>query len=1107
MAKRDDSGLKAGFVRDEDPAATNAKERESAEQEKNTASQAETVNTNAAEDAALSSEQNNTPEAEGPTVTMQGVSGKKITGTVKVVKVRKKKKDDDAPAEEKPQESKEPEREQTETEPAAAEAEPSAEKTAPAAVSDRTEEAAKTEPQSDSQEEQVKAEDAADSAPEQQSEKEEESSLTLETVPRGPRPRKLKAGDGTLPTAAPAARKAKPAAKQAAEQPRRKAQPARAAAAEPEADQKPASKKVDEPKKTEEPVQTIPSVDDLPRPRKIGSMKDHLQQEAAPKRTAERKPAARQSDSVRPAAAAKPERQAQTKPAETESKPAPAERPQPRKISSGSDTPVMGRKISSGEKVQKGDASASLAATAELFAARKAEREAAKERRPSGPRGQHDRSRSSGPPRRGPQQGFGGFDKDKDDDQRPRRTQSPRKPKDAPKADELENVLGKSATRRKFQDGGTNRSRTREWPDQSRANRGPVGKEESRNLKERANRAARQGVVDEFTDGRRRRRRKRRTDTSDSQPKQKIAVLTHVSLPSTLTVKEFAEAIKKTSAEVIMHLMKNGVMATANQELDYETAAIIAEEFGITSERVDEVTEEDILFDDSEDIAENLQKRPPVVVVMGHVDHGKTSLLDYIRQSSVTGVEAGGITQHIGAYMVSANDRKITFLDTPGHEAFTTMRARGAKATDIAILVVAADDGVMPQTVEAINHARAANTEIIVAINKIDKPAANVERVKQELSQHELISEDWGGSTIMVPVSAHTGEGIDELLEMVLLTADIMELQADPERQAKGIIIESKLDRARGPLATLLVQRGTLRHGDTIVTSSVVGNIRAMSDATGQQREEAGPSVPVEILGLPEVPEAGEVFYVVNNDRIARQLAEKRRVEKREEAISRAPKTTLETLFEQIEAGEIQDLNIIVKADVFGSVEAVTQSLEKLSNDEVRVNVIHGAAGAINESDIRLASVSEAIVIGFNVRPMAQVADMAREEGVDIRLYSVIYHAIEEVEAAMKGMLAPEFVEEVIGQVEIRDTFKASSIGTIGGGYVTSGKIMRNSDIRLLRDGVVIYEGKLASLRRFKDDVREVNQGYECGLSIERYNDIKVGDVIEAYQMKEVERT
>lgn len=582
------------------------------------------------------------------------------------------------------------------------------------------------------------------------------------------------------------------------------------------------------------------------------------------------------------------------------------------------------------------------------------------------------------------------------------------------------------------------------------------------------------------------------------------AVLTHVSLPEQITVKEFAEAIKKTTAEVIKALMKFGVMATINQVIDYDTASIIAGEFDITTEQLIEVTEEDILFDDSEDREEDLQTRPPVVVVMGHVDHGKTSLLDYYRNARVASGEAGGITQHIGAYMVRVNDRKVTFLDTPGHEAFTTMRARGAMVTDIAILVVAADDGVMPQTVEAINHAKAANTEVIVAINKIDKEDINVDRIKQELSTHGLIPEEWGGSTIMIPVSAKTGQGMEDLLEMVLLTADVLDLKANPNRQAKGTVIEAKLDRARGPVATLLVQRGTLEAGGTIVTGSIVGNVRAMSDANGNQIKKAGPSVPVEIIGLPEVPEAGEIFYAVEDERMARQLAERRRVQARDTELKASSRMSLDTLFAQMAEGEVKDLNIIVKADVQGSVEAVIQSLERLSNDEIKVKVIHGAVGAVTESDIRLAEVSNAIVIGFNVRPGTNVEDMAKDAGVDVRLYRVIYNAIEDIEAAMKGMLDPEFEEVRLGSVELRDVFKISSVGTVGGGYVTHGKVTRSAHVRVVRDGIVVAEDEVQSLRRFKDDVREVAEGYECGITLEKFSDLKVGDIIEAFEMREI---
>ncbi|MBQ0012437.1 MAG: translation initiation factor IF-2 [Clostridiales bacterium] len=582
--------------------------------------------------------------------------------------------------------------------------------------------------------------------------------------------------------------------------------------------------------------------------------------------------------------------------------------------------------------------------------------------------------------------------------------------------------------------------------------------------------------------------------------------LTHVSLPPFITVKELAEGLEKRSTDIIKTLMMMGMLVTLNQELDYDTAALVAQEYGITAEPIVEVTEEDILFDESEDNEENLKPRPPIVVVMGHVDHGKTSLLDKIRQTSVVKGEAGGITQHIGAYTVRCKGRQITFLDTPGHEAFTTMRARGAQVTDIAILVVAADDGVMPQTIEAINHARAANTEIIVAITKIDKVGANIDHVKQELSTHNLLPEEWGGSTIMVPVSSKSGEGIDELLEMVLLTADVMELKADPKRQAKGTVIEAKLDKNRGPVATVLVQRGTLRSGDTVVSGPIFGHIRAMYDENGTAQKKAGPSVPVEILGLPEVPEAGETFYAVTDEKMARQLVEKRKIKQREEQLHKSSRMTLETLSQVLAEGEVKDLNLIIKADVQGSVEAVTQSLEKLTNDEVRVKVIHGGVGTITESDVTLADVSNAIIIGFNVRPSAVVVEQAKGVGVDIKLYSVIYNAIEDIEAAMRGMLKPQFEEVVLGHVEIRQTFKVSSVGTIGGAYVTDGKILRTSEVRVVRKGIVLHQGKLASLKRFKDDAKEVAAGYECGISIENYNDIEEGDVIEVFEMQEIKR-
>lgn len=599
-------------------------------------------------------------------------------------------------------------------------------------------------------------------------------------------------------------------------------------------------------------------------------------------------------------------------------------------------------------------------------------------------------------------------------------------------------------------------------------------------------------------------RKPRRDEKNEGKHIPPKAVLTQIKIPETLTVKELAEALKKTSAEVIKKLIGLGIMATLNQEVDFDTATIIADEFGVKAEKEVIVNEEDILFDESEEDDANAVQRPPVVVVMGHVDHGKTSLLDAIKETNVTESEAGGITQHIGAYMVKINNRNITFLDTPGHEAFTAMRARGAQVTDVAILVVAADDGVMPQTAEAINHAKAANVTIIVAINKIDKPGANPERVKQELTEYGLVSEEWGGDTICVEVSAKERTNIDHLLEMVLLAADMLELKANPDRQAKGTVIEAKLDKDRGPVATVLVQRGTLNIGDSIVTGTIVGRIRAMTDDRGHKIKKAGPSTPVEILGMPDVPEAGEIFYAITDEKVAKQLAEKRKFKQREQQLKSSARVSLDDLFNQIKEGKVKDLNIIVKADVQGSVEAVKQSLEKLSNDEVRVRIVHGGVGAVTESDVTLAQVSNAIIIGFNVRPSANVMDAAKEVGVDLRLYRVIYNAIEDIQSAMKGMLDPTYKEVVLGHIEIRQTFKVSGIGTIGGGYVTDGKVVRNSDIRMVREGIVIHEGKLASLKRFKDDVKEVSQGFECGLSIERFNDLKEGDIVEAFAMEEV---
>ena len=576
-----------------------------------------------------------------------------------------------------------------------------------------------------------------------------------------------------------------------------------------------------------------------------------------------------------------------------------------------------------------------------------------------------------------------------------------------------------------------------------------------------------------------------------------------VSIPDEIVVSELATRLKVTASEVIKKLMGLGVMAGINQVIDFDTASLVADELGAKVEKEIIVTTEDKLIDDSEDTAEDLMPRDPVVVVMGHVDHGKTSLLDKIRHAHVTAGEAGGITQHIGAYKVKLADREITFLDTPGHEAFTSMRARGAQVTDIAILVVAADDGIMPQTVEAINHAKAAGVSIIVAINKIDKEAANPQRVLQELTEYELIPEEWGGDTICVPVSALTGQGIETLLEMVALTADVKELKANPNRRAKGTIIEARLDKGKGPVATLLVQNGTLHTGDIIVAGTTMGKVRVMSDDRGRRVGEAGPSMPVEITGLAEVPSAGDIFDAVEDEHLARILVDERKHKAKQEEFSAYQKVTLDNLFSQIEQGEMKELPIIVKADVKGSVEAVTQSLEKLSNAEVRVKVIHGAVGAISESDVMLANASNAIIVGFNVRPMPAAVDSAKRDMVDIRLYRIIYDAIEEIETAMKGMLAPKFREIAMGRAEVRQVMKLSSAGVISGCYIQDGKITRQCQIRLVRDGIVITEDKISSLRRFKDDVKEVTAGFECGVGLDKYTDIKEGDIFEAFIMEE----
>ena len=610
----------------------------------------------------------------------------------------------------------------------------------------------------------------------------------------------------------------------------------------------------------------------------------------------------------------------------------------------------------------------------------------------------------------------------------------------------------------------------------------------------------------DLTTQRGRKGKKKNSKNGEERTKQKIFKLTEITIPESISVKDLALELKKTSSEVIMKLMSLGIMATLNNNLDFDTAFLVASEFGVTANKKQEVKEEDILFDESEDKANELVERPPVVVVMGHVDHGKTSLLDVIRKTNVIGGEAGGITQAIGAYQVKVNDRDITFLDTPGHEAFTQMRARGAQITDIAILVVAANDGVMPQTVEAINHAKSAGIPIIVAINKIDLPDANPQKVKEELMQYELVPEEGGGDTIYVEISAKKNLNIDQLLEMVLLEADVLELKANPTKQAKGAVIEARLDKNKGAIASVLVQRGKLDVGDTVVVGTSIGRIRSMVNDKGKKVKSAGPSTPVEIMGLTEVPQAGDIFYEVKDEKMAKHLIERRKRQAREKSINQVSAVTLDNLFGQMEEGKLKQLNLIVKADVQGSVEALKQSLEKLSNEEVRVKVIHAAAGAVTESDVTLAKVSNAIIIAFNVRPVATAKNEAEKDEVQIKQYSVIYQAIDDVEAAMKGMLDPKFEEEVIGTAEIRQIFKISNVGTIGGAMVLSGKIARNAGVRVIRDDVVIHDGKLISLKRFKDDAKEVAKDFECGIQLEKYNDIKEGDILEAYIMKEIKR-
>ncbi|HHV47109.1 MAG TPA: translation initiation factor IF-2 [Tissierellia bacterium] len=598
--------------------------------------------------------------------------------------------------------------------------------------------------------------------------------------------------------------------------------------------------------------------------------------------------------------------------------------------------------------------------------------------------------------------------------------------------------------------------------------------------------------------------KKEKKEIQNKEPENK-SELRKIEVEDSITVKELAEKIGISPAQLITKLIGLGIMASINESIDYETAAIVSTEFGVELVKSSVIEDEDKFNFDYEDNPEDLKPRAPIVTVMGHVDHGKTSLLDSIRKTSVTKQEAGGITQHIGASVVEVGDKKIVFLDTPGHEAFTSMRARGAQVTDIAVLVVAADDGVMPQTIEAINHAKAANVPIIVAINKMDKPEANPDRVKQELVEQGLVPEEWGGDTITVPVSAIKGQGIDELLEMILLVAEMQELKANPDRLAVGTVIEAQLDKGRGPVATAIIEKGTLHVGDMIVCESTSGRVRAMFDDKGRKVKSAGPSIPVAILGLSDVPQPGDKLYAVKDEKIAREYAEMKKEQMREEQLKDTQKVSLDDLFDRIQQGEIKDLNVIIKADTKGTIDAIKQSLEKLGNDEVRINVIHGGVGGITESDVMLASASNAIIIGFNVRPTSSALDMAKIEKVDVRTYRVIYEAIDDIKAAIKGMLEPKLVEEVIGRAEVRATFKVPNVGTVAGIYVQQGKITRNSTIRLLRNDVVVFEGKVSSLKRFKDDVREIATGYEGGLGLENYNDIKEGDILEAYIMKEVE--
>ena len=901
---------------------------------------------------------------------------------------------------------------------------------------------------------------------------------------------------------AEAAEEKKPAAKKtAAKKTTKKAESAETEAPKAEAEEKTAAKKTTAKKTTKKADEAAETEEKKPAAKKTAAKKTTKKTEEAEAETAEEKKPAAKKTTAKKTAAKKAEPGApaeETKPAEEK---APEVKPEPKAPAAEEKAPVKKEEPKAEEppKPAKPKLSSAVVSLGELPARGETIRSSTvitytgRDRKSPSRGGGYNGGYGGGRPQggKGGYGGQGGFDKDEDSSSRPQQRRAP-KPKAAAPVEEVKKSRTNYAERNAFdkKHNDSDRRDGKQSDDKRRFNR-------DSQFKGRVNE---DGEYDEYS------YKKKKKKSSEESVQIETQQITEIKIPAFITVKEFAEGIGKKSSEIIMALMKLGVMATINQELDFDTACLVADSFGINAELLEEKTEEDILFEEDTDNPENLEPRPPVVVVMGHVDHGKTSLLDKIRSTNVIEGEAGGITQKIGAYTVRLKGRQITFIDTPGHEAFTTMRARGAQFTDIAILVVAADDGVMPQTIEAINHAKAANTEIIVAINKIDKPGANPDKVKQELTNYGLICEEWGGQTIMVPISAKQGTGIDELLENVLLTADVMELKADPKGQAKGAVIEAQLDKSRGPVASVLVQRGTLKQGDTVVCGPILGNIRAMYDDKGNAIKKAGPSIPVEILGLPEVPDAGELLYAVTDDKMARQLVEKRKIKQREEQLRRSSKMSLESLAAQMAAGDVKELNLLIKADVQGSVEAVQQSLEKLSNDEVKVKIIHGGVGAVNESDIVLADVSNAIIIGFNVRPNQNIMDKAKEAGVDIRLYSVIYNAIEDVENAMKGLLAPKIEEVVWGHAEVRQLFKVSGLGTIGGCYVTDGKILRNSSVRVIRNDVVVYTGVLGSLQHEKDSVKEAVSGHECGLTIEKYNDIKMGDVIESFGEVEVAR-